>query len=1133
MLNPKVHQLVHNYHLFVVPMAAPSLVYNKKAKLTITRVVEDVDKPGATGTTGYVTKTVEKEVRMDFGMLNERKPDPKNPYCFETNTGLILMQMMLRNTFVAVVDLADGDENRILYPYGFVPQTTPQRILEASEGTTAQQAFPAEATPPEQNANKPAPGQTPESPTENPNTPNPASQPNTPQTPAPSSNEPANPNEPPAPSTSTEPGATGKGDEEGTQPNLNDWKKQDDDVFEEYEEDLDEENELSSIQSDPETGSEKQDEESYNPFEGLEQIKWDKMDENWEDISKTISSNFWKAYFDEESTNDDFIFYKISYALAQIADKGSEANMTPFVYGSSRLYDSHSEDNQHKFNMFLDFAYSASFNKYNSNFKKCATSRASVYLQNSQGLHSSFRAIALSIVFKRPNASLSNEKAYGDERAVRFRLFKTQPQNFTIHSKERIKMEKFKFQNSGNKPDNGWTKIGDRFDDGKHGSSSRFILMLFGLADIIQPNISIDHISRADNMRMEFYPKDGTSIDSRYLKKVTGDLNLRLRVRGCLGGVDIWDLRENKLKVTNSEYEPTINETLVNLVLPVDLMNNPFLDDHKSIVKSPSQVSEEGDGKAFIPRPIDGPGEQGRSIPLHLRINTQTNNLLAIKLNLKCLYYDEKKKGLFNKMPQSHFARSIIDPGYFVENPWSDELDFKSANTVFQVSMQDIARIEDSYMIQQKFLANIDVITDFDVFFRFTDQASVVAVAANDLKGKRVKLQPEDSSVEETPKFESWIKIFSYDPNTGEIRFQRNLQELAANWNLQIKFFGDIGCCTTSTQGKPILAIHNGQKDPSYIVPPNIYNLYSKRTYNGSKMVVDINDAKKNDGYGLLFYELLGAGVSLHYRGKLPLRSETMIHSYNRVLESGVQTPPMPPQSQSTKSVRVDISGVSKHSGYDLNNLFAFGYLVSHSPTTTPYAGLMCSDRVNYYLQIEPLANPNHVDLHNDSVGNMLFKVQLFSPDRAEFEIDIEKLLGSKLYYKGEIDHGKRPIHHYTTTINPHMVYSSLSKFVNEERENDMNGSREKSPEDKIEEEFLNDDQSKDFGRVNMWSLLSGRTVKMRKTRQVNPNLRVVDLSFKCVLRNKNPAYQERYALMFKFNPVMKDNSYTSNKFIL
>ena len=113
------------------------------------------------------------------------------------------------------------------------------------------------------------------------------------------------------------------------------------------------------------------------------------------------------------------------------------------------------------------------------------------------------------------------------------------------------------------------------------------------------------------------------------------------------------------------------------------------------------------------------------------------------------------------------------------------------------------------------------------------------------------------------------------------------------------------------------------------------------------------------------------------------------------------------------------------------------------------------------------------------------------------------------------------------------MVYSSLNKFVTEEKNNDLNGSGEDISEDKIEEEFFNSDQGKDFGRVNMWSLLNGRSVKMRKTRQVNANLRIVDLTFTCVLRNKNPAYQEKYALMFKFNPVMKDNSYTSNKFIL
>ena len=1101
MLNPKIHRLVHNFHIFILPMASPELVYGKKSKITITRQIEDPNKPGSSGSNPMTMTSYQKLVRMDFGMINEQKADPHNKICFETNTALVLLQMMIRQTFVAVMDLQDGDENLLLYPYGYIPKKTDQRLLEniptqASEGGEANSNSPnpsaAQGNPAPQNSG---------------NSPNTLSFANNGVKDQPQNSENGESTEKPA------------------------WDSDDQDFWTGYDEKEEDDDESEDSQKlDPETESEKEDaeEEEKNPLGDLDEIKWDQMDENWDDISKTINKNFWTAYFNDDKTNEDFIFMKVVTFLSKIGAYDINPDMSRFISGNSLKFNSKNENGTHVFNMFIDFAYSGSFNKFNSNVSTCITDEGANYWNSGSSKNSSFRAFAISMVFKKPNPSSSNDISYGDEKSVRYRLFKSQPQNFTVHNSHRIGIEKFKFENSSSKPDNSWKAAGTEFENGQYGSSSRFIVMFFGFADIIQPVLSIDHISKGKDLKMVYHlSEEDENKNSKYLKYISGNLNMRIRIRGCLGGVDIWDMAGNQLKELSSSFDETMNETLVNLELPVDLMNNPFSEKRNSILVDHDQDKRPPSNFAV---PVDAPRNRGNSIPLHLKINEKTNNLLAIKLNLKCTYYKEENKGLFGKLPQSHLVRGMIDPGYYSVNDWSKKLDYKTAPTVFQVNIQDISKIETNYMIQQKFLSNIDVITDFDLFFQFADRASAVAVAANDIKGDKVKFQTVELAQQVPPTFQSVMKLFTFDVDSQQINFERNLQEFSKNWDLQFKFFGDIGCCTTSTQGKTILHIMNKKKNGN-LIPDNIYKLFSHRGFNGESMMVDVDDAKKSDPYGLIFYELIGGGVSLHYRGELPMHSDSLIHSYNRRLE---ETPAIPnPSDKKPDSVVIDVNKVSKASGYDMNNLFAFGYLYSKSPVTTPYAGLMCSDREKFYLQIVPLANPSHVDLHNDSIGNMLFQIQLFTPQRAEFEIDIEKVLGSKLYFKSKIDHEDKPIYLYTTTVNPHLVYSSLNKFVTEEKQADMEKSSLDTSESETEEKFLNNDQGKDFGDVNMWSLLSGRKILMRMTRKMSESLTMVDLSFSCLLRNKNPFYEEKYALMFKFNPVMKDNSYTSNKFIL
>ena len=1120
MLNPKIHRLVHNFHIFIIPMTSPELVYNRKSKLTISKMVPDPLRRGSTGTEPpMILKTFEKSVRMDFGMINNRKADPNNPNCFETNAGIVLMQLLMRNTFAAVIDLADGEENQIVYPYGFIPKPE-QRILEEEKKGESESGVKEQVKSEKKEKSDSKPQEQVES--DKKETIKESKEEEEARMKAFEEIKNIKDEDPEYVQVKNEP------EKDTKEENKKDWNEDFKELFENYEEDDEpDESEFSDEEIDPEDDNKDQDANNdefgvRSIFDDLEEINWDQTDQNWDNISRTINKNYWRAYFNEYNTNEDFFYQKIALILSSIGE--DSRHMTKFQQGHSRDFNSKPGHSQKEFNMFIDFAYSGSFNYPNTNFDQCLTAKARIYMQYSSYKLSSFRNFAISIVLKKPNPSLSNENAYGDEQSIRYRLFKTQPQNFTIHSNSRIQREKKKFVNQKQQ----WVTTGDRFDDGHYGSSSRFIVMFFGFMDIVQPVISIDHISKSDDLKIEYHKRDeDNKTDSKFIKEISGSINMRLRIRGCFGDVEIWDMWDNKLEEHNTFYDKTMNENLLELKVPVSIMNNPFLK-HNFTEKTPPNPS-------FATKIPDHPGSRGNSIPLHLRINEDTNNVLAVKLNLKCGYYEEKIKSLFAHMPQSHFVRSLVDPGYYVVNPWTNKLDFKSPSTVFQINIQDITKIEDSYMIQQKFLSNIDVITDFDLFMKFSDKASVSAVVANDIDNKRVQLDIDGEHMEQAPTFTSAMKLFTYDCKRQLILFQTNIEKLAKNWDLQFKFFGDIGCCTTSTQGKTFMHIHNNSKHPSYIAPPNIFNLATNTGYNGEMMSVDVSDAKKNDPYGLIFYELYGSGVHMHYRGKVPMHSDPLIHSYNRVLEQKTQmtTPVKSPEKAHSDSIRVDIDKIAKAAEYDLNNVFAFGYMVSKSPVTTPFAGLMCSDREKYYLQILPIENPNHADPENDTVGNMLFQIKLYTPHRGEFEIEIERILGSELYFKKKIERDGTNIFEYSSTVNPHMVYSSLNKFVREELEAQATDENKESNENSLEEEYLEDENPKDFSYVNMWSILTGRTVIMRITRDISSNLRMTDMSFRCQLRNKNPVYQEKYALMFKFHEVMNDNSYTSSKFIL
>lgn len=149
---------------------------------------------------------------------------------------------------------------------------------------------------------------------------------------------------------------------------------------------------------------------------------------------------------------------------------------------------------------------------------------------------------------------------------------------------------------------------------------------------------------------------------------------------------------------------------------------------------------------------------------------------------------------------------------------------------------------------------------------------------------------------------------------------------------------------------------------------------------------------------------------------------------------------------------------------------------------------------------------------------------------KGQYEIEIEGRAATNLYFKSTIKFKGSDVYQYHTAINPHVIYSSIHKLISEEE--DLHNETD-SKENVSEEEFLDPEDVSDFSKVNMWSLLAGRQIKMRITNQMKNNIELVDNFFICNLRNKNPYYQEKYSLMFRFKDVMTESGYISSKFLL
>lgn len=74
----------------------------------------------------------------------------------------------------------------------------------------------------------------------------------------------------------------------------------------------------------------------------------------------------------------------------------------------------------------------------------------------------------------------------------------------------------------------------------------------------------------------------------------------------------------------------------------------------------------------------------------------------------------------------------------------------------------------------------------------------------------------------------------------------------------------------------------------------------------------------------------------------------------------------------------ISVKSVKSTRDYDLKHIDAFGYMNLKGPSLTPYSGLVCSDRNEFYIQIVPVTNSNGSERFNHTIGNQFFDLSIF-----------------------------------------------------------------------------------------------------------------------------------------------------------
>ena len=121
--------------------------------------------------------------------------------------------------------------------------------------------------------------------------------------------------------------------------------------------------------------------------------------------------------------------------------------------------------------------------------------------------------MSFAVTFQQRERSTAENIFYGDEKSVRYRLYRSFQQNFNIFSEIQLQRSHYDFGK----------KIEDRqyfhnsgknlFEDGNLGAGSRLVLMVMKLADLVQPTLTLTHLSTHYDFTRFFYKDDDSEKD--------------------------------------------------------------------------------------------------------------------------------------------------------------------------------------------------------------------------------------------------------------------------------------------------------------------------------------------------------------------------------------------------------------------------------------------------------------------------------------------------------------------------------------------------------------------------------------------------------------------------------------------
>lgn len=748
----EVHQLVHNFHIFVVPMVSPEAVFAQKEMVTAfgKDYLEDEEKMA------QHQHPSEKLVKMDFGVLNNRQFDRQNPHCFETNGAYFLAQLMQRHIFTVVLDLADGTENQIIYPYGFeyyLQTDTEKSLLEQLEKDKLK-ASPGDSTKPKNRILE-----------------------ETKTTGASEGNEDA------------------KNKAEGTVEGANEGNQNKPENGTANEGSQTEPKNPADAPTAASDGAKNESQNDQKDDASSSQNGGPSSSEKEEQINMLIDQ-IYDAYHLRGSPNEINFFKSVAMALLELA--GESKTMPAFKQGMSRTMSGQRQGLTHVFNMFIDFAYAASFNSNDINLT-CTTSKSNKIFKDANVTDQSYRALAFSLIFKKNTEQIKSLDFWGEQESVKFRLYKNRRKSFNIWNSYQIGLSKKHF----GKAIEDKKAVINTFEEGVYGTASRFNVLFHRLTEILQPRLTLNSIALDSGAQLEYYEpendEDRFTSSKRYIKSTKGHLQMGFIAKGCNQNFKIYSISGDVLKIEKFEYSESTNETYIDLLLPFHLLQNPF--DRESTESSPSPANPDA--------MVQGSDSRQKDFRFFETTDDGSHNLLATKLVLECGMGPEMDSKVNQFYPESHFGRTFVDPGYFGINMRSGKIEAKARNSLFQITIQDISQLEQRQLIRQTIYSSIEVVSDFDFYFNTSEMKSFQNLENLRQKKNDVKFEVGDTNTQSSLDPNGPLKFFTFDENKFKLRFHKNLKQIATYWDLEFTSFADIGCCTTGTLGKVTIQIRN------------------------------------------------------------------------------------------------------------------------------------------------------------------------------------------------------------------------------------------------------------------------------------------------------------------------------------